>query len=274
VNDKVSFVCTTYRRFSCVERIIYQYYAQTHENKELIIFNTDTEHPFTLDFDDINIIVINNNTDYQTGKEYTTRGQICRDAVTHARGDYFMLADDDDIYLPWHMHQAVDGIKQNGLDSWKPEKSFFAQPHKIVLVMNTLEASVIVKMPRIRQIGFRTDKTGYEGLSWYTRLHDEGQLNADNPNYVPSYCFNWSDPDEIAGHKQSGNIDSPTNFEEHKKASRDYARRPLTRIQHSSCYDRYYTWFKENKDLVNKEYYHRYARHFVEYYYSGLGIWT
>lgn len=264
MKDRVSFVCTTYRRFTCVERIIYQYYAQTYANKELIIFNTDMEHQFTLDFDDPNIIVINNNTDYQTGEAYTNRGQICRDAVTHARGDYFMLADDDDIYLPWHMQQAVDGISQNGLDSWKPEQSFFAQPHRVVLVMNTLEASVIVKMPRIRQIGFRTDKTGYEGLSWYTRLRDEGQLNEHNPNYVPSYCFNWSDPAEIAGHKQSGNIDNPTNFEEHKQASVDYARRPLTKLHHSSCYDRYYKWFRENPDLVNQEYYHRYAKQFAE----------
>lgn len=264
MNDLVSFVCTSYRRFTCVERVIYQYYAQTHKNKELIIFNTDMEYPFTMDFHDPNIILVNNDKDYQTGASYTNRGQICRDAVTHARGDYFMLADDDDVYLPWHMQQAVEGIKSNGLDSWKPEQSFFAQPHRVVLVMNTLEASVIVKMPRIRQIGFRTDKTGYEGLSWYTRLRDEGQLNEHNKDYVPSYCFNWSDPAEIAGHKQSGNIDNPTNFEEHKQASGDYARRPLTKMDNCTIYHRYYEWFKSNPDQINQEYYNRYARSFVE----------
>jgi hypothetical protein len=264
MNNRVSFVCTSYRRFTCVERIIYQYYAQTYQNKELIILNTDMEHPFTMDFEDPNIIVVNNNIDYETNQPYTNRGQICRDAVTHAQGDYFMLADDDDVYLPWHIEQAVDGIIANGRDAWKPEQSFFAQPHRVVLVMNTLEASVIVKMPRIRQIGFRTDKTGYEGLSWYTRLRDEGQLDEHNQNYVPSYCFNWSDPAEIAGHKQSGNIDHPDNFEHHKQASVDYATRPLTRLHSSSIYDRYYTWFRENQHLVNQEYYNRYARRFVE----------
>ena len=264
MNDLVSFICTTYRRFTCVERIIYQYYAQTYQNKELIIFNTDMEHPFSLGFNDPNIIVVNNNTDYQTGEAYSNRGQICRDAVTYASGNYFMLADDDDIYLPWHMQQAVDGIKENGLDAWKPEQSFFAQPHRIVLVMNTLEASVIVKMSRIRQIGFRTDKTGYEGLSWYTKLRDERQLDEHNHNYVPSYCFNWSDPDEIAGHKQSGNIDSPANFEDHKRASVDYARRPLSKLEYSSCYDRYFQWFRDNNHMVNSEYYKKYAEAFVE----------
>ena len=267
MNHKVSFVCTTFRRFTCVERIIAQYYAQTYKNKELIIYNTDMEHPMELGFNDPSICLINNNTDYQTNLPYTNRGQICRDAVTWATGNYFMLADDDDIYLPWHMEQAVNGIMANNLDSWKPEQSFFAQPHRIVLVMNTLEASVIVKMPRIRQIDFRSDKTGYEGLSWYTRLRDERQLDEHNKNYVPSYCFNWSDIAEVAGHKQSGNIDNPNNFEEHKQASRDYARRPLERPIPGSVdqvYQRYYTWFKENPELVNTEYYNLYARQFVE----------
>ena len=80
----------------------------------------------------------------------------------------------------------------------KPQQSLFAAPGKIELCQNTLEASVIVKMDRIREIGFRNDLTGYEGLSWYTKLRDEGQLNENNPNYVPSYCFNWSDPSHRA----------------------------------------------------------------------------
>lgn len=224
---KVSFVCTTYRRFHCVERIIAQFNAQTYQNVELIIFNTDTDYPLVPDFDTPNIIVINNNTDYQTGMPYTNRGQICRDAVTHATGEYFMLADDDDLYLPWHIQQAVDKIEEVGKDAWKPQKSFFATRHKLELVQNTMEASVIVKMNRIRTIGFRTDKTGMEGLSWYTKLRDEGQLNELYFDYVPSYCFNWGDPPQLAGHKQSGNIDNPYNFEEHKIMSQDYAYRPL-----------------------------------------------
>jgi glycosyltransferase involved in cell wall biosynthesis len=227
---KVSFVCTTYGRFNCVERIVAQFHTQTYPNKELVIFNTDEEHPYELGFEDDNIIIVNNNINYQTACQYENRGQICRDAVTHATGDYFMLADDDDIYLPWHLQQAVDGIEENGKDAWKPEQSFFATQDNVMLVMNTLEASVIVKINRIREIGFRSDITGYEGLSWYTKLRDERQLDEHNPNYIPSYCFNWSDIAEVAGHKQSGDINNPNNFENHKLASVDYAKRPLERL--------------------------------------------
>ena len=251
---KISFVCTTYRRVTCVNRIIAQYHAQIYPNKELIIFNTDAEYPLVKGFPDDSIIIINNGIDYQTGAEYTNRGQICRDAVTHATGDYFMLADDDDIYLPWHLQQAVDKIEEVGKDAWKPQMSFFATRTKLELVKNTLEASVIVKMHRIREIGFREDKTGMEGLSWYTQLRNEGQLDENYTDYIPSYCFNWGDPPLIAGHKQSGDIDNPNNFHNHKIQSQDYAIEPLT-----NCYDLtdvylpYYEFIETNKELFPLE---------------------
>lgn len=258
---KVSFVCTTYRRFYCVKRIVAQYLAQTYYNKELIIFNTDMEHPYELGFEDESIKIINNDTDYLTNLPYTNRGDICRDAVVHATGDYFMLADDDDIYLPWHLQQAVDGIEELKSDAWKPEKSFFSSPGRVELSMNTLEASVIVKMNRIREIGFRNDITGYEGLSWYTKLRDERQLNEHNKNYIPSYCFNWSDPSEIAGHKQSGQIGSLNNFENHKLASRDFVTEKLTSISESElniCYQKYFDYLNNNKDIFNQQYFNKY----------------
>lgn len=246
---KVSFVCTSYRRFYCVRRIIAQYQAQTYPNKELIIFNTDEEYPFKLRIDDPSITVVNNGTDMKTGLPYTNRGDILRDAILYAKGDYFMLADDDDVYLPWHIEQAVTKIEEVGKDAWKPEKSFFAAPGKIELAQNTMEASVIVKMNRIREIGFRSDLTGYEGLSWYTVLRDEGQLDEHYKDYVPSYCFNWSDPSDIAGHKQSGDIDNPNNFDNHKKASGDYATDLLTPISKEELdrfYQPYHDWIKNN----------------------------
>jgi len=263
---KVSFVCTSYRRFTCVERIVAQYHAQTYSNKELIIFNTDEEYPYSLGFDDQTIIVINNGIDYQTGLPYQNRGQICRDAVTHATGDYFMLADDDDIYLPWHIQQALEGIEKLGTDAWKPEMSLFSTPSKIEICRNTMEASVIVKMNRIREIGFRSDVTGYEGLSWYTKLRDEKQLDEHNKNYIPSYCFNWSDPAEVAGHKQSGDINNPDNFENHKQASNDYALRPLLKLSKNeiqNVYGKYYDWILNNMDKINIEYFDRYAKRFI-----------
>lgn len=268
MNPKVSFVCTSYRRYRCVERIIEQYLQQDYQSKELIIFNTDTENPMSLDESlfDYNIILVNNSIDYITGLEYTNRGQICRDAVSHATGDLFMLADDDDIYLPWHLRQAVDGIESNGKDAWKPRRSFFATPTKLEMCQNTLEASVIVKMHRIREIGFRDDLTGYEGLSWYTKLRDEKQLDEYNEHFIPSYCFNWSDPSDMAGHKQSGDINNPNNFENHKQKSCDVSSKPLERLGESikQIYQRYYNFLLNHKSEYDIELWQKYASKYVD----------
>lgn len=265
---KVSFICTTYRRYHCVRRVIKQYLDQDYRNSELIIFNTDTQYPMSLhpSLFHTNIKVINCSIDYLTGLPYTNRGAICRDAVTHTTGDYFMLADDDDLYLPWHFRQAVNGITLNGKDSWKPEKSFFASRNHIELSMNTMEASVIVKMERIREIGFRTDATGYEGLSWYTRLRDEGQLDEHELDYVPSYCFNWSDPPEIAGHKQSGDINNPNNFENHKEQSTDFSTEPLTAISTSELiqvHSKYYEWLSANRSNFSPKLFDEYVKPYI-----------
>ena len=260
---KVSCICTTYRRFHCVRRIVAMYQAQNYQNKELIIFNTDTEHPIHLGIRDSSITVINNAKSYATNEDYKNRGEILTDAITHATGQYFTLWDDDDLFFKWYLQQAVDGITDNGLDAWKPEKSLFATKDKIELCQNTMEASVIVKMHRIREIGFRTDKTGYEGLSWYSKLRDEGQLNQNNKNYIPSYCFNWSDPQEIAGHKQSGDIDNPNNFDNHKEASKDYAKESLTPIspyELEMLYTPYLVFLMQNVNQLNYAYYKKYFK--------------
>ena len=49
MDKKVSFICTSYRRYRCVQRIIKQYLLQDYPNKELVILNTDPEYLFTLD---------------------------------------------------------------------------------------------------------------------------------------------------------------------------------------------------------------------------------
>jgi hypothetical protein len=270
--NKVSFICTTYRRFRCVQRIVAQYHAQSYKNKELIIFNTDEEFPYVLGFEDDSIIVINNGIDYVTNEKYTNRGDICRDAITHATGYYFMLADDDDIYLPFHIEQAVDGIISNGKDCWKPKQSFFATGGNIELSQNVMEASVIVKMERIREIGFRNDMTGYEGMQWYDKLKSEGHLDEDNLIFIPSYSFNWGDPPEIGGQKQSSDIDNPDNFDNHKLKTKDIVTGPLYPYNDKQLYNTYapyYEWLVMHipsyipelvyKYLTNNDYFIKYS---------------
>ena len=89
--------------------------------------------------------------------------------------------------------------------------------------MNTLEASVVARMDKVRHYGYLLE-TGKEGLGWYTKMRDARELNEHDTEYLPSYCFNWNDGDDMdAPHKQSGDIDNPNNFENHKQQSNDNA---------------------------------------------------
>ena len=220
---KVSAVMCTYRRFKCVERAVNCFLAQDYNGeKELIIYNTDVEHPY-LEFKGSNQIkVINNNIDSITNEPYTNVGAIRRDAITHATGHYHVTWDDDDVFLPFFMRQGIDKILASGLPSYKPEKSFFYSGDHLRLVKNTLEASVIADINKVREYGFLLE-TGKEGLGWYTKMRDNRELDENDSNYLPSYCFNWQDGAIMnAGHKQSGDIDNPDNFSNHKKASTDF----------------------------------------------------
>jgi glycosyltransferase involved in cell wall biosynthesis len=214
----------------CVERSINMFLNQQYEGQmELIVFNTDEEHPY-VQRDALyyrGVKIVNNGMDYETLLPYTNVGAIRRDALTHARGKYVVTWDDDDIFLPWFISQAIERMKITGMPSFKPEYSFFHAGDRLTPVMNTMEASVVADIELIRKYGYLKE-TGREGLGWYTKMRDNGEMDEHYKWYIPSYCFNWNDGAAMnAGHKQSGDIDNPNNFENHKAASTDYATRKV-----------------------------------------------
>lgn len=261
----VSAVMCTYRRFSCVERSINMFLAQDYAGvTELIIYNTDVENPYELPFifGDFKIKIINCGTDQVSGEKYTNVGAIRRDALKYATGDYVITWDDDDIFLPWFIRQGINKIKETGLPSFKPAKSFFYSGNNLRLVQNTMEASVIASMEKVRQYGYLME-TGKEGLAWYTQMRDAKELVEDDNDCIPSYCFNWNDGDQLnAPHKQSGDIDNPDNFENHKKASNDIAKRFLRLFANqelASIYAPYMVYFARNKKDFSAELYEMYV---------------
>jgi glycosyltransferase involved in cell wall biosynthesis len=265
---KISAVMCTYRRFKCVERAVNMFLAQTYSNKELIIFNTDVENPYLDDKCQLmphGVLIINCNTDFETKETYTNVGAIRRDALKFAGGDYVVTWDDDDIFLPHFMQQAIDRMEETNMPSFKPEQSFFNSGNHLRLVMNTLEASIVADINLVRKYNYLLE-TGKEGLGWYTKMRDNKQLDEHDKRYVPSYCFNWNDGQEMnAPHKQSGDINNPNNFVNHKEASIDpciseikiYDKKDM-----DSIYFPYYSYLYANvdeypTDLVKKYLYEK-----------------
>jgi glycosyltransferase involved in cell wall biosynthesis len=254
---KISAVCCTYGRFKCVERVMNCFLAQDYPNKELIIYNTDTSSPYNVGQSSFAITIVNCQNDSITQKPYTNVGAIRRDALMFATGDYVVTWDDDDIFLPHFMSQSINRMAETGLPSFKPEKSFFYSGDNLRLVMNTLEASVVASMDLVRKYGYLLE-TGKEGLAWYTKMRDNKQLDEHDTYYIPSYCFNWNDGQEMeAPHKQSGDIDNPNNFDNHKEASKDLVNGRELQVysvhQLNQTYKPYFDFLEKNQDQFPKE---------------------
>jgi len=254
---KISAVCCTYGRFKCVERVMNCFLAQDYPNKELIIYNTDTSSPYNVGQSSFAITIVNCQNDSITQKPYTNVGAIRRDALMFATGDYVVTWDDDDIFLPHFMSQSINRMAETGLPSFKPEKSFFYSGDNLRLVMNTLEASVVASMDLVRKYGYLLE-TGKEGLAWYTKMRDNKQLDEHDTYYIPSYCFNWNDGQEMeAPHKQSGDIDNPNNFNNHKEASKDSVNGRELQVysvdQLNQTYKPYFDFLEKNQDQFPKE---------------------
>lgn len=263
----VSAVMCTYGRFECVQRAINCFLYQSYPNKQLIVYNTDVDSPYNNYVPELlenGVVFINNNIDKLTGEPYTNVGAIRRDALWYATGDYVVTWDDDDIFLPWFMQQAIDRMAVTGLPSFKPEMSFFYSGY-LRLVRNTLEASVIADIKKVTEYGYLLE-TGKEGLAWYTKMRDNKELDEHDKYYLPSYCFNWGDGNEMkAPHKQSGDINNPNNFENHKAASNDYVMGRIPQIQNRESMDNlyrpYFSFIKDNATDFPKELLERHFNH-------------
>lgn len=260
LNYKISCVMTTYRRFTCVERSISMFLNQDYTGEtELIILNTDDKYPLVLGSELINdhrIKIINNNIDYATGNKYDNIGSIRRDALSHATGTHYICWDDDDIFLPWNIRQCVDGLnKYPDMWAWKPEYSMFWRSDGLLEIAgNAMEASIISSIEKIKEIGFRPHKGGGEHLSWLEQLQKNRKIFFDKDS-IPGYCFNWSDQGIIRGHKQSGTIDHPDNFNLHKEHTKDYATRALVPFDSntlSEIYSKFGNFLKDSVGEVSK----------------------
>jgi hypothetical protein len=274
---KISCIMNTYRRFTCVNRSIRLFLNQDSDvEKELIIYNTDTEYPMTLSENLLNknIRVINNNTDLITGEDYKNIGSIRRDSLTFAEGTHYICWDDDDIFLPWHIRQCVDGFNKNPeIWSWKPLISMYWKHNgDIELAFNNMEASILVNLEKLKSIGFLPHQGGGEHLYWMDVFKKQRKFYEER-NIVPSYCFNWSDKGIVAGHKQSGSIDRPDNFEFHKQNTKDFAQRPIDGIcDTQEIYKKHIELLKNNIEVeqeifkipfvIKKETYQKYCEQY------------
>lgn len=230
---KVQCVMTTYGRFTCVERSIKCFLEQDYQNKHLLIWNT-APIPLILgeSLKNKNISIVNQQAEIHTGNKYSEVGTIRQDAFNYVYDakSIYICWDDDDIYTSkQHISRGVEHLLKSGKPAWKPFKSYFTNDggETFDSMNNAFEASVLTWMSYVKEYKF--NKVNGTEHKWFFELSDKDLVAMDD--ITPSYLYVWGD--NLAPHKQSGDMTNPNNFENHKNASIDFGNRALEELPES-----------------------------------------
>lgn len=109
----ITCVMSTYGRPDFLAEAVGLFLAQDYSNKELLVLNDCPRQVFTCESDSVRVI--------NAGERYRSLGQKRNAAISQARGEWIAIWDDDDIYLPWHLSQAMSESKKHGTSFYRPE---------------------------------------------------------------------------------------------------------------------------------------------------------
>jgi hypothetical protein len=156
--------------------------------------------------------------------KYSNLGEIYTDALEKVPEDTDVIIhwDDDDIFLPNHITEGVNGLQkavEEGKTAYKPAQSYYRHPGGIQLMSNTLEPSIFVLASHIREHGYGQTTTD-QHLQWVNPLVYGKKIRVDDSG-TPTLIYNWGDTD-IPTFKTSGNAGHPNNFSNYRDFSRDH----------------------------------------------------
>lgn len=218
---KVCLITATRDRHKQLERVVRFVMDQTYTDwVHLIYNNSPIEQRLNKNLPADKFILINNHINLKTGKPYQTLGDIYTDILQFIPEDVDVInfMDDDDIFLQNHVEEGVKGMEKGGLLAYKPKKSWYKHlKNKAVLVENTLEPSIFVKLDHVKEKGFSSETTA-QHLQWVNPLILSKQIFVD-PEGQPTYICDWSQ--EIGTFKTSGDPNNPNNFNNYSNWSKD-----------------------------------------------------
>lgn len=236
---KVIAIMATCGRHLCSERSLSLFLNQTYDNKHLLIYQNSEIHQVLDKSVDANLVtLVNNSKNLKTGEKYSNLGQIYNDALNYiGDSDVIIFWDDDDLFLPNHIEEGVNGLLKARLrsdrpyEAYKPAQSYYRHRNGIDLVVNTLEPSIFTTADHIKAYGF-SETTTAQHLHWLQPLIDTGRILAD-PEGVPTMFYNWGD--EFPTYKTSGD-GSQNNFKNYRTFSQDHGDGIISPIDVSNYY--------------------------------------
>lgn len=232
---KVCAIMATCGRHKLAERSIRLFLEQDYQGvHELLIYNNSpiqqTLGNFSTGAPNKLATLINQSTSNRTNQSYENLGDIYNDALKYISSDTDVIIhwDDDDLFLPNHISEGIQGLKialAMGKEAYKPAQSYYRHAGGIQLMSNTLEPSIFVTARHIKRYGY-SESTTDQHLQWVNPLVYEEKIRVDDHG-VPTLIYNWGDTD-IPTFKTSGNSGNPNNFNNYRNFSQDHGDKILT----------------------------------------------
>lgn len=142
---RVACLMGTYGRNSLATEALACFLQQTAiDDAMLLVYN---QHPVPLTFDHPRVRIVNETPPPQ-------RLRYIRRRMVELAGDdveFYKYWDDDDLYLPWHLEDCLNGIGSS--PAWKPRSSWRSDRNTVFsLDRNRFEASWLMRADAVRAV--------------------------------------------------------------------------------------------------------------------------
>lgn len=230
---KVGWIMATRDRHLCVERVLKCFIDQDYEGDHFLLIYNNSPTFFEVECMKLpknkKIITVWQPYDSTTQKAYQNVGYIYNDLIRQIprfselagyTPDIITWTEDDDLYLPNHTTEGVEGIKRalsEGKKAYKPYNSWFRTPYKVELTHNVFEPSIFISTNYISTAQFRNTSMDYH-FGWLQPLIDSDGILVDKKG-KSTLIYDWSG--EIPVYKLSGNGSNElSNYEAYKSFSK------------------------------------------------------
>lgn len=242
-------------RHDCVERIIRCFLNQELSEAFVLLLYNNSRVPQQLDNiplpNNKHIILVNNNIDLVTGKEYDNVGDIFRDAITFVPEGTTVINffDSDDIFLPQHAQEGVKGFTmatEMGFLAYKPYYSYYIHDdNQVDLCYNNMEPSIFVSLEHVKTVGFNSVNSSYH-QKWLNPIQRD-KLIWEPKEGLSTFLYCWEKGHNT--HKISGLGDDKENFAAHRRFEVDHGDGVLSPARQSDV-QKYYDLIKTNETIT------------------------
>tara|TARA_R110002020_G_scaffold258332_2_gene472103 strand:- start:8545 stop:9720 length:1176 start_codon:yes stop_codon:yes gene_type:complete len=184
--EMVSCIMGTYGNFDVACEALTCFLHQDYQNKELIIVN---HHEVPLHFTHPQVTVLNLKPD-----EVPTLRHVKMVGIQKSNGKYIHFWDNDDLYLPWHLTNCMEGIKNTDKAAWKPGDVWMSFANKRYdRSRNLHEGSWIFDRTRISLDEYYTKHPEYADPPFYWDILMERNIEEPFFGALTSYVYRWQD---------------------------------------------------------------------------------